>query len=249
VPTITNGDATLYFEEFGAGFPILAFATGGLGSSIDNWQLPSSPINALTEFSGPYRVIAMDQRNAGRSYAPIHATDGWQSYASDHIAILDHLGIERCHLLGQCIGGPFIFKLLELYPKRFVSAVVEQTGGRVGPMPATRLAAFDAWAATLEGRPEVSANVLTLFYQNLYSAGFVYSVGRDFISRCETPCLILAGNDSYHPYEISEEVARLLPHSEFVPRWKEGHARTAAIAKIHSFLATQTQGELKKPRV
>jgi hypothetical protein len=51
----------------------------------------------------------MDQRNAGgRSRAPVTAQDGWHSYAADHIALLDHLRIDRCHLFGQCIGGSFI---------------------------------------------------------------------------------------------------------------------------------------------
>ena len=29
------------------------------------------------------------------------AADGWDSYADDHLELLDHLGIERCHLLGM----------------------------------------------------------------------------------------------------------------------------------------------------
>jgi hypothetical protein len=44
----------------------------------------------------------MDQRNAGRSRAPITAQGGWDSYTADHIALLDHLRIDRCHLYGQC---------------------------------------------------------------------------------------------------------------------------------------------------
>src|SRR5215204_1458189 len=106
MPSIQNGDATIYYEEYGEGFPILTFAPAGLMSTIDVWSRPMAPINPITEWSGRYRVIAMDQRNAGgQSTAPIRGTDGWEQYASDHIAILDHLGIEKCHLMGQCIGG------------------------------------------------------------------------------------------------------------------------------------------------
>ena len=41
--------------------------------------------------------------------------------------------------------------------------------------------------------------MLDAFYQNLYGPGFVYSVDRAFVSSCQTPCLVLAGNDEAHP--------------------------------------------------
>jgi pimeloyl-ACP methyl ester carboxylesterase len=66
----------------------------------------------------------MDQRNAGRSRAPITAQGGWDSYTADHIALLDHLRIDRCHLYGQCIGGSFILNLIKAQPERVQSAVL-----------------------------------------------------------------------------------------------------------------------------
>jgi hypothetical protein len=64
VPTIKNGNATIYYEEHGNGFAILAFSPGGLPrSTIKIWSEPSVPINPITELSKDYRVIVMDQRN------------------------------------------------------------------------------------------------------------------------------------------------------------------------------------------
>src|SRR5438477_640946 len=92
MPTIQRDGATIYFEEHGRGFPILTFAPAGLQSTIAVWSQPSAPINPVTEFSGNFRVIVMDQRNAGgRSRAPITAQDGWHTYTEDHLAVLDHL--------------------------------------------------------------------------------------------------------------------------------------------------------------
>ena len=89
----------------------------------------------------------MDQRNAGgQSRAPITAQDGWHTYTGDHIAPAGPLGIDRCHLYGQCIGGSFILSLLKAQPQRVASAVLAQPIGRVGPMPAGRSARFEAWA-------------------------------------------------------------------------------------------------------
>src|SRR5437763_559090 len=135
MPGFTHNGASIYYEEFGQGFPILTFAPAGLLSVIDVWNRPSAPVNPTTEFATHFRVIAMDQRNAGgKSRAPITAQDGWHTYAADHIALLDHLGIDQCHLYGQCIGGPFIMSLLKAQPKRIASAVLAQPIGRVGPM-------------------------------------------------------------------------------------------------------------------
>ena len=56
----------------------------------------------------------MDQRNAGRSFGPLEVNDPWGSFAQDQLALLDHLGVERCHVMGCCIGCSFALKLLEL---------------------------------------------------------------------------------------------------------------------------------------
>jgi pimeloyl-ACP methyl ester carboxylesterase len=241
VPTIEHHGATLYYEEHGKGFPILTFAPAGLLSTIAVWSDPSAPINPIAEFSDKYRVIAMDQRNAGgRSRAPITAQDGWHSYAADHIAVLDHLKIERCHLYGQCIGGSFIMSLLKARPERFASAVLAQPIGRVGPMKPGRAPRFDAWARGLKDHPEATEQVLDAFYRNLYAPGFLYSVDRAFVSSCKTPCLVLAGNDEAHPYPISEETAKLLPNAEFIPEWKTGAALEAAKMRVKAFFAKHT---------
>jgi pimeloyl-ACP methyl ester carboxylesterase len=241
MPHIERGGASIYYEEFGQGFPILAFAPAGLQSVIDVWSRPAAPVNPITEFAPDFRVIAMDQRNAGgRSRAPITAQDGWDSYTADHLAVLDRLGVDRCHLYGQCIGGSFIFNLLKAQPQRVSCAVLAQPIGRVGPMPPGHSARFDAWAETLKDHPEASPMVLDAFYQNLYGPGFVYCVDRAFVSTCSTPCLVLAGNDEAHPYAISEEVAKLLPRGEFIAEWKEGAALAAAKVRIKQFLTQHT---------
>jgi pimeloyl-ACP methyl ester carboxylesterase len=238
MPSFRHGDATIYYEEFGQGFPILTFAPAGLQSTIAVWSQPAAPINPTTELAANFRVIAMDQRNAGgRSRAPITGQDGWPTYTGDHLALLDHLRIDRCHLYGQCIGGSFILSLLKAQPDRVASAVLAQPIGRVGAMPATRSARFEAWAESVRDHTEATPPVLDAFYRNLYGPGFVYCVDRAFVSTCATPCLVLAGNDEAHPLPISEELARLLPNCEFIREWKTGEALTSARARVREFLS------------
>jgi pimeloyl-ACP methyl ester carboxylesterase len=241
MPSFEHRGATIYYEEFGQGFPILTFAPAGLQSTIAVWSQPSAPINPTTELAKNFRVIAMDQRNAGgQSHAPITAQDSWDTFTADHIALLDHLKIDRCHLYGQCIGGSFILNLLKTQPDRVASAVLAQPIGRVGAMPAARSARFEAWAESLKNHPEATPQVLDAFYRNLYGSGFVYCVDRAFVSTCTTPCLVLAGNDEAHPLPISEELAKLLPNCEFIREWKTGDALTSARARVKEFLSKHT---------
>ena len=241
MPSFDHHGAHIHYDEFGQGFPILTFAPAGLQSVIAVWGQPSAPINPTTEFALNYRVVAMDQRNAGgQSHAPITAQDGWDSYTADHIAVLDHLRIDRCHLYGQCIGGSFILNMLKHHPERVASAVLAQPIGRVGPLAPGRPARFNGWAEALNDHPEATQPVLDAFCRNLYAPGFVYCVDRAFVRTVQTPCLILAGNDEAHPGPISDELAQLLPNNEFIREWKSGAALAAARARVKEFLARHT---------
>src|SRR5207302_5758812 len=167
--------ARIHYEEFGQGFPILTFASAGLQSVIDVWSQPSAPINPTTEFADKFRVIAMDQRNAGgQSRAPITAQDGWDSYTADHIALLDHLRIDRCHLYGQCIGGAFILNLIKHQPERVQSAVLAQPIGRAGPMAAGRPARLNSWAETPKGHPAATPQGPDSFCRNPHPPGLLH---------------------------------------------------------------------------
>jgi pimeloyl-ACP methyl ester carboxylesterase len=240
MPMLEHHGASIYYEEHGQGFPILTFAPAGLASTIAVWSEPMAPIKPVADFAG-YRVIVMDQRNAGgRSRAPVTAQDGWHSYAADHIALLDHLRIDRCHLFGQCIGGSFIMSLLKAQPQRIASAILAQPIGRVGPMKPVYPPRFEAWAKSLTDHPEATAQVLDAFYHNMYDPGFLYSVDRAFVASCRTPCLVLAGNDEAHPRAISDETAKLLPNCEFIAEWKSGVPLEAAKVRVREFLARHT---------
>jgi pimeloyl-ACP methyl ester carboxylesterase len=77
----------------GDGYPLLLFAPGGMQSIAPLWRKrPGAPgvempwIDPTTELADQFRVVAMDQRNAGRSSAPITAADSGSTYTADHPA-------------------------------------------------------------------------------------------------------------------------------------------------------------------
>jgi len=107
------------------------------------------PFHPVRELAPHFRVIAMDQRNAGASRAKVSAADGWHTFTDDHLALLDELGIERCHLLGACIGSAFALALIARAPSRVGAAVLAQPIGDSGTNRPAFHALVDAWAEEL----------------------------------------------------------------------------------------------------
>ena len=60
---------SIYFEEHGSGFPLLLIAPGAMNSTIEMWA--NATINPLALYEDAFHLIAMDQRNAGRSFSPL----------------------------------------------------------------------------------------------------------------------------------------------------------------------------------
>ena len=239
MPSFDRDGVSIYYEEYGQGFPLLLFAPGGMRSSIAHWE--QSPWNPIAELAGDFRVVAMDQRNAGRSRAPVRADDGWHVYTADHAALLDHLGIERCHVLGGCIGGPYCLGLMQSAPDRVAAAVLQQPIGRSGENQQAFYEMFDGWAAELgQSQPEVTEDAWRSFRSNMYDGDFVFNVSRDFVRGCQIPMLVLLGNDLYHPSETSGEIARLAPNAELVERWKEPEVVADTVRQVREFLLRHT---------
>jgi pimeloyl-ACP methyl ester carboxylesterase len=120
----------IHYQEAGSGFPLFVIPGGGQNSTI-GFMSDRAPFNAIEEFKDEYRCITADLRNApsGQSSGPLEIDRPWDSYADDHLALMDHLGIRRFMVIGYCIGGPFIWKLLQRAPERIVAAVVSQPVG------------------------------------------------------------------------------------------------------------------------
>src|SRR5262245_4001996 len=124
-----KGAVRIRYQESGSGFPLMLIAGGGLNSVMAG--LPTSPFNPSEEFKGEYRCIYADLRNAtrGESSGPLEVDRPWDSYADDHLGLMDHLGIDKFMVLGFCIAGPFIWNLMKRAPNRVVAAATERLRG------------------------------------------------------------------------------------------------------------------------
>lgn len=101
---VVDGIETRY-EVVGSGDPILMFSPGGFDATLDKWRTQSiyaklKPVDAL---SSRYSCVLFDRRETGQSGGRVeHIT--WASYVRQGIGLLDHLGIDRAHVMGGCMG-------------------------------------------------------------------------------------------------------------------------------------------------
>jgi pimeloyl-ACP methyl ester carboxylesterase len=237
-----KGAVRIRYEEAGSGFPLLLIAGGGLNSVMAG--LPRSPFDPIAEFKGEYRCIYADLRNAnpGQSSGPLEIDRPWDSYADDHLGLMDHLRIDKFMVLGFCIGGPFIWNLLKRAPNRVVAAVPAQPVGFRPEMPNVMYeSGMTGWGPELvKRRPEITMDMVEKFVTKMFrtNADFVFTVTRDFVRNCQTPVLVLPDDVPAHPYAVAMECAMLAPKAEVsMFPWKEPKERIPlAVRQIRSFL-------------
>ena len=223
--------AVLHYSEHGSGFPLLALAPGGMRSAAAFWE--RAPWNPVAELAATHRVIVMDQRNAGASTAPVTGEESWATYTADHLALLDHLGVDEFAVAGMCIGGPFVLGLLQAVPSRVTRAVVLQSIGLDGNR-ATFLELFDTWAAEIAAdHPEAGPAEWAAYRAGMYEGeNVLFSVPTALLPTITAPVLVLQGDDIYHPRSASRLIAETVPGATFVERWKADPSLPATIAEF-----------------
>jgi pimeloyl-ACP methyl ester carboxylesterase len=110
------GDLQMYYEVHGAGEPIL-FMHGG-GGSISSW-----PSEYVTDLARNFRVILAESRGHGRTADGAGpATYGRLTF--DAVRLLDHLGLDRAHIVGHSVGAIVGLHMLVDFPDRVRTATL-----------------------------------------------------------------------------------------------------------------------------
>jgi len=241
MPIFKRPDAELYYEVHGAGFPLLLFAPGGLKSSIEFWTKPGLPwMNPCAALSDRFTVIAMDQRNAGKSVADVQPDHGWHTFAADHFALMDHLGFGKFHVMGGCIGGSYCFEAIEHDPSRVAAAVLQNPIG-LGDNRDTWDDGVKAYGETVRAHDlSITWETIESFGRNMFGGDFVFSVTRDFVRNCRTPLYLQPGSDKPHPAATSAEIAALAPNIEVQQDWRAPDHRDESIRGVRAFLERNT---------
>lgn len=67
------------------------------------------------------RAIAIDLRGHGKSGKPYEPSAYGEEFARDVVRLLDHLNIQRAHVLGYSLGAMIAGRLVTMYPDRLIS--------------------------------------------------------------------------------------------------------------------------------
>ena len=141
-----SGGARIRYVDAGAGAPVLLIH--GFTGDIERSWINTGVLDGLKPY---YRVIAFDLRGHGHSDKP-HDPRAYDQVGLDAIRLLDHLGIEKAHMVGYSLGGIIVLKLLTTHPQRFLTAVVGGAAYR-------RARGNDADQATEAAAREIEAGV------------------------------------------------------------------------------------------
>jgi pimeloyl-ACP methyl ester carboxylesterase len=155
MPTaVCDGIVTRYEvlgPELGStGPPLLLFSPGGFNATVENWTSFGiyARLDLLAHLAERTTCIAFDKRESGRSGGRVERI-GWADYARQGAGLLDHLGIERAHLLGGCIGCSIALAFADAWPDRVERMVLYSPAG--GPRyRITQQARFAEHAAYVE---------------------------------------------------------------------------------------------------
>ena len=114
-----------HYEKRGEGPPLLMYAPGGFDAQISKWSDLGvyKRIRLLDHLPRHFTCILFDRRENGRSGGRVERI-GWDHYVRQGARLLDHLGIERAHLIGGCMGCAPVAAFAVAHPERVMAMVV-----------------------------------------------------------------------------------------------------------------------------
>lgn len=231
---VETAGESIYFESYGEGETILLCHGKGGNHAIWFKQVPI--------LAQHYRVVTWDQRGFGRS-SNLNSDASPQKAAEDMQALLDHLKIEKAHLVGQSMGGWAVMGATLRYPERTASLILADTlAGISTPEIAAEYAARRAKRYAKPAPTHLSMDGHAILKnetpeQNLTRAFLYNQIGRsngppptdagelllntrfdqNAIQAIQAPTLFIVGEkDDIFPPAMIRQAAELTPHAKVV---------------------------------
>lgn len=199
MPTIQNRGLQIHYEVHGVGHPVVLLHGGTVSFNYNyadfGWIKPLNDAGLC--------VVGLDFRGHGNSDKPHDvASYGTANLASDVIAVLDHLGLQRVSLIAYSIGTAVALHLMQRAPERFDKAALVATGdGLIGHLPYTFARVTPALALVV-GRTEYPSDLpkhLAAYWN------FIAATAGD------TRALLALSQADYPPLSKEEAGAILIP--------------------------------------
>ncbi len=117
----------IHYVDVGRGEPVVL--VHGFSSSLEaNWGATGIIDTLATDF----RVVALDCRGHGASDKPHDAASYGVQMIDDIARLLDHLHIDKAHIVGYSMGGAITGKFVVDHPDRVITAVFGGSAPRMG---------------------------------------------------------------------------------------------------------------------
>ncbi len=118
----SNG-VKIHYATAGEGEPVVLIH--GFSANLQmNWQSPK----VIDELAEDYQVIAIDNRGHGRSDKPHEPEKYGLEMVEDIVRLLDHLKLDKAHVVGYSMGGFITSRLLATHADRLLSATLGGAG-------------------------------------------------------------------------------------------------------------------------
>ena len=186
-----------------------------------------------------FRVIRVDARGFGRSSVPAPGYP-WslEGFATDLVNLMDRLGIERAHLVGETIGGTIALQFAYQFPQRLHTVTTCTSPYRFRGIQAyldyhdlVRTQGVEAWVrqtahrrlepgASDPGHSEWYVEQMSRTAQHVVLETLAYLATVDLapiLPKITTPALVLVGERSaLNTPDRAQGLAGLLPHGRLV---------------------------------
>jgi aminoacrylate hydrolase len=250
VPKANIGDAEIYYEEHGNGEPLLLVP--GLGGVGVYWK-PNLPA-----LSAKFRAIVHDHRGTGQStHSKIkYSVD---QMTADLIKLMDHLKIEKAHLIGHSTGGAIGQTMAIQHPGRLKSMVLFATWtkadfffrhlfsvrrdlltkvGKEAYVKGATLFLYPPWWIRKNEKMIAEREGLTIQHFPPVEVvasridGIVAFDRSTELGKIKTPTLVLcAKDDAITPAYFSEDLARKIPGAKLKILSDGGHCASEAVVE------------------
>ena len=113
------------YDIVGEGPPLLMFSPGGFDATLEKWSTLGvyAKFRPLEHLSTKYRCIVFDRRECGQSGGRVECIT-WADYVRQGKGLLDHLGIEKAHLMGGCMGCCPVMAFGVTHPQATLSMIL-----------------------------------------------------------------------------------------------------------------------------
>lgn len=246
MPTAVIDGITTRYQVAGTGPSLLMFSPGGFNATLDNWTSLGiyRRLNLLAHLTEKFTCITFDRRESGESGGRVERVT-WDDYAAQGKGLLDHLGIERAHLMGGCVGCSVATTFGVSFPDRTASMVLFSPAGgaRYRVKQQARLAQHSAFVqdrglgevvALATGSeqsftqdPRVGPWVTVVRTDQAFAAAYAQQDPERYLLTVAGMARLLFDRDTV-PGAEPEDLLRLDTPSLVVPGQDDSHATSAA---------------------